>query len=114
MPRTTPERSSQFRKGALELAILALLGERPRYGGELVEELSARPGLETTAGTVYPLLSRLAKAGAVRTTWQESSAGPPRKYYDLSASGRRDLAALTLEWTRLARGLDTLLKEVTP
>lgn len=63
---------SQLRKGVLELAVLGLLAEEPRYGSSLVDDLAGRPGLAITAGTVYPLLARLAKAGSVTTTWRES------------------------------------------
>jgi PadR family transcriptional regulator, regulatory protein PadR len=69
--------ASQLRKGVIELAVLGLLAREPKYGSQLVEELAARPELAITAGTVYPLVARLAKAGLVTSTWQESPVGPP-------------------------------------
>jgi PadR family transcriptional regulator PadR len=106
------DRVSQFRKGALELAILALLAGNELYGVEIVDRLAARPGLEASAGTVYPLLGRLKKTGVVDTTWRESPVGPPRKYYRLSASGVRELAAMAESWRDLSAAIDTLLKQV--
>lgn len=106
-------RVSQFRKGALELVILALLADGELYGVEIVDRLADRAGLEATSGTVYPLLSRLKKAGVVDTTWKESPVGPPRKYYRLSKSGTRELAEMTASWRDLSAAIDTLLKEVS-
>jgi PadR family transcriptional regulator PadR len=83
--------ASQLRKGVLELAVLGLLAAEPKYGSQLVDDLAAHPDLAITAGTVYPLLARLAKGGLVSSTWQESPVGPPRKYYTLTPRGRRTL-----------------------
>lgn len=104
-------RVSQFRRGALELAILALLDCGELYGVEIVDRLAGRLGLEASTGTVYPLLSRLKKAGVVDTTWRESPVGPPRKYYRLSAAGRAELTEMTSSWRDLSAAIDVLLKE---
>jgi len=106
------ERVAQLRKGVLELAILALLHGNRRYGGEMVDELAGRPGLDASAGTVYPLLTRLKTAGLVETEWQESPAGPPRKYYRLTGGGVAALAESTRAWRDLATALDGLLEGV--
>ncbi|WP_159624891.1 PadR family transcriptional regulator [Actinomyces sp. zg296] len=102
----------QLRKGALELAVLALV-ERAEpdgiYGGALIEELSALPTLTAPQGTVYPLLSRLRAAGVVETTWQESPSGPPRRYYLLTEAGRERLAAQRRVWLALSRDMAALL-----
>lgn len=107
------DRAAQFRRGALELAILALLESRELYGVEIVDELAARNGLEASAGTVYPLLGRLKKAGAVDTTWRESPVGPPRKYYRLSRTGRRELEEMAASWRGLSAAIEALLAEVS-
>jgi PadR family transcriptional regulator PadR len=106
-------RVSQFRKGALELGILALLDRGELYGVEIVDRLAEHSGLEASAGTIYPLLSRLKKAGVVDTTWRESPVGPPRKYYQLSEAGRTELAGMTRSWRDLSATLDSLLSERT-
>lgn len=104
--------STQLRKGSLELAVLALLASQPRYGVEIVDDLAARPGLEATGGTIYPLLTRLKNSGLVETTWRESPVGPPRKYYALTDAGRVQLKAQRDAWIKLSTALAILLKEV--
>jgi PadR family transcriptional regulator PadR len=101
---------SQLRKGALEYCVLALLAEGRRYGFELVRTLSAADGLMVSEGTIYPLLSRLRRDQLVETTWQESESGPPRRYYQLTESGRRALADFSDEWARFRDSVDALLQ----
>ena len=86
--------ASQFRRGVLELAILALLRDAELYGAEIIERLRGTEGLNAGAGTVYPLLSRLGRSNLVHTTWRESPVGPPRKYYRLTPAGQRVHAEL--------------------
>jgi PadR family transcriptional regulator PadR len=86
---------SQLRRGALEFCVLALLSDGERYSFEI--------------GTLYPLLSRLRKEGSVETTWRESVAGPPRRYYRLTPTGRALLQAFASEWVRFRDSVDTLL-----
>ncbi len=104
------DRVAQLRKGVLELAILGLLRAHESYGGEIVTALAARPGLDASAGTVYPLLSRLKTSGLVDTRWAESTSGPPRKYYQLSAAGQAALTDGTQAWRGLVHALDSLLE----
>ncbi len=81
----------QMRKGIVELCILRSLFRAERYGYDLVKSLVVLPGLHTTEGTVYPLLSRLRSGGLIQSRLVESSEGPARKYYSLTAHGRRQL-----------------------
>jgi PadR family transcriptional regulator PadR len=101
---------SQLRRGVLEFCVLALLDDTERYSFEIVRELGRSDGLVTTEGTLYPLLSRLRKDGAVRTTWRESPSGPPRRYYRLTPAGQTQLNAFAAEWTRFRDSVDTLLQ----
>lgn len=103
---------SQIRKGVVEIVILGMLSRGERYGSQIVEELSARAELSISAGTVYPLLSRLKKAGVIDSTWQESPVGPPRKYYRLTSEGQRELAQMADAWRSVAKGVNEVLKEV--
>lgn len=102
--------ASQLRKGVLELAIIGLLAGEPKYGSQLVDDLAAHPDLAITAGTVYPLLARLAKAGLITSTWQESPVGPPRKYYRLTDAGRRNLTAMTAAFRSVTATVNTILE----
>ena len=113
MSEEADARVSQFRKGVLELAILALLDAGELYGVEIVERLAGVPGLAASSGTVYPLLSRLQKSGLVQAAWRESPSGPPRKYYRLSQAGRSDLATMSQSWRAMVGALDDLLKGVS-
>ncbi len=100
---------SQFRKGVVELAILALLHRDEAYGGEIVDRLGAYPGLAISAGTAYPLLSRLKKSGLITSAWQESPVGPPRKYYRLSPAGETAFASMAQAWNGMKNEMDDLL-----
>lgn len=102
--------ASQLRKGVVELAVLGLLSGEPKYGSQLVDDLAAHPELAISAGTVYPLLARLAKAGLVRSTWQESPVGPPRKYYTLTDAGRGTLAAMAEAFGSVSAAVNMILE----
>ncbi len=100
---------SQLRRGVLEFCVLALLRDTERYSFEIVRALGEVDGLVTTEGTLYPLLSRLRKEKVVATTWRESTAGPPRRYYRLTPAGETRLAAFVAEWDRFRTSVDILL-----
>lgn len=105
------DRTAQIRRGVVELAVLGLLAGGERYGSQIVDELAAQPALALTAGTVYPLLSRLLKAGLIASTWQESPVGPPRKYYRLTDAGHSAHRDQRAAWASVRDALDALLKE---
>jgi PadR family transcriptional regulator PadR len=98
----------------MDLAVLALLRDAERYGGEVVSLLSGLPGLDAGPGTVYPVLARLRTGRLVSTSWRESASGPPRKYYAITPAGRRVLAELAASWRRLAGAMSTLIDEPPP
>jgi len=110
MGNEADSRLSQFRKGVVELAILALLHRGEAYGGEIVEKLAGHPGLAISAGTVYPLLSRLKKSGLIDSAWQESPVGPPRKYYRLTAGGATEYEGMATAWYGVTDAMDELLE----
>jgi PadR family transcriptional regulator, regulatory protein PadR len=92
---------TQLRKGILELAILSALYQKSHYGYSLVRDLTTAGAAELKEGTIYPILSRLAKEGLVRSEWVESNQGPPRKYYLLTDEGQVICEALNREFRRL-------------
>lgn len=102
---------AQMRRGTLEYCVLALLSSEERYGFDLVRSLSSVDGMVTGEGTIYPLLSRLRKDGLVSTTWEESPSGPPRRYYRLTAAGRKALGNFSEEWDRFRDAVDHFMKE---
>ena len=95
-----------MRKGTLQYCVLALLADEERYGFDLVRALAETDGMVTSEGTIYPLLSRLRRDGLVETTWRESTSGPPRRYYRLTAAGRAALQAFKDEWGRFRDAVD--------
>ena len=99
--------NAQFKKGALELCVLAILSEGDCYGYDLVTQISEH--ISITEGTIYPLLRRLKDDGQVETYLQESSSGPPRKYYRITEHGREVLASSTQEWNDFVAGVYSIL-----
>jgi PadR family transcriptional regulator PadR len=81
----------QVRKGMLETYTLSALAQKERYGYELVKMLVGLPGISVSEGTLYPILARLRDQGLVSTRLVESAEGPARKYYALTAEGRKVL-----------------------
>jgi len=103
----------QVRKGSLELAILAVLWSGRLYGLEILRQLADSSALIVPEGTVYPLLSRLKAEGFLASEWVESDAGHPRKYYKLTASGRRRAVQMAEFWLNFSRNIDGLLAPLT-
>ena len=91
----------QLRKGILELAIMGCLYHERHYGYSLVKTLSGEEDIVLTEGTIYPILSRLAKEGLIQSEWVESSQGPPRKYYSLTSTGKQAFEILNTEFKKL-------------
>ena len=100
----------QFKKGILELCVLAVLDTKDCYGYELVNEISKN--IEISEGTIYPILRRLNQEGYFTTYLQESQEGPPRKYYKLTDLGRKTKDDLVQEWLEMVNGVDNILKGV--
>jgi PadR family transcriptional regulator, regulatory protein PadR len=99
----------QLRKGCLELAILGCLWPGKLYGLEILRRLESDSELVLSAGTVYPLLSRLKAEGLLESEWVESEAGHPRKYYRLTPTGRRRALEMARMWSRFSENLEELL-----
>ena len=99
--------NTQFKKGVLELCVLSLLKDSDRYGYELVSTISEN--IQISEGTIYPLLRRLQKDGNVTTYLQESSGGPPRKYYKLTENGTQIEKQLKDECLGFTEKVSTIL-----
>jgi PadR family transcriptional regulator PadR len=93
-----------LRKGLLEFLVLKIVGARSVYVPDILRRL-ADTEFATQEGTLYPLLSKLRREELVQYEWQESDAGPPRKYYRLTDAGKAQLASLDAYWNRINRSI---------
>lgn len=98
----------QFKKGILEYCVLSVLARRNCYGYELVQIISEH--IEISEGTIYPLLRRLKADSLVTTYLEESSDGPPRKYYQLTQKGLEVKDENEREWTRFSESVNQITK----
>jgi PadR family transcriptional regulator PadR len=94
------DKFTAIRKGLLEFLILKIVALHEVYVADILERLSETE-FATQEGTLYPLLSKMRRDGLVDYKWQESDAGPPRKYYQLTAKGKSQLAELNDYWKHL-------------
>ena len=96
---------TQMRKGILEFCILSIIAKEEAYTYTIFQQLH-KADLLIVEGTLYPMLSRLRKSGYITHRWQESSQGPPRKYYSLTKSGKNFLKQLEESWLSLIRAIE--------
>lgn len=99
--------NTQFKKGVLELCVLVLLDEKDHYGYEMVDEISKN--ISISEGTIYPLLKRLKKEGFLISYLKESQGGPPRKYYQITDTGKEKKEELVAEWNSFSKGVNDLI-----
>lgn len=102
-----PNIKSQMRKGLLEYCILAIISRKEVYASDILEKLKEAE-LVVVEGTVYPLLTRMKNEGLLSYRWQESTGGPPRKYYTLTEEGFRTLQQLTHEWQTIYQAVQQI------
>ena len=98
---------AQMRKGMLEYCILCILAKREDYASSIIEELKAA-NLIVVEGTLYPLLIRQKNQGLLTYRWEESTQGPPRKYYCITDKGREQLKDMDSAWQDMVRAIETL------
>ncbi len=96
---------AQMRKGVLEYCILSVLKDGEAYTSDILETLKDAK-LLVVEGTIYPLLTRLKNAGLLSYRWEESTGGPPRKYYELTPTGTLFLTELNLTWSELQQAVN--------
>jgi PadR family transcriptional regulator PadR len=100
---------AQMRKGVLEFCILSILEGGESYTSEILTQLKDAK-LLVVEGTVYPLLTRLKNAGLLSYRWEESTSGPPRKYYGLTETGKIFLTGLNSTWSDLVKAVNLITK----
>jgi PadR family transcriptional regulator len=101
-----------MRKGCLEMAVLASLWHGRLYGLEILRVLERDSSLVLAEGTIYPILNRLRAEGMMQSQWVEAEAGHPRKYYQLTQSGRERATRMAETWTQFSAGLGYLIEPV--
>ena len=97
-----------MRKGILEFCILNIISRGEVYASDMLEELTSAK-IMVVEGTLYPLLTRLRKAGLVDYKWVESTSGPPRKYYKLTEDGKNFLLKLDATWGELMNSTNEII-----
>ncbi|HVU65639.1 MAG TPA: PadR family transcriptional regulator [Ktedonobacteraceae bacterium] len=103
-------RSTQLLRGTLDMCLLATIAQRPCYGYEMVQRLAQQGLTLVSEGSIYPLLSRLQQRGAIEGFFVPSLDGPPRKYYQLTPQGAKQLAEWRSEWENFAQAVSQILK----
>ncbi|MGO3184023.1 MAG: PadR family transcriptional regulator [Aequorivita sp.] len=101
---------AQMRKGVLEFCILSILKDGEAYTSDILETLKDAKML-VVEGTIYPLLTRLKNAGLLSYRWEESTSGPPRKYYSLTDTGKLFLTELNSTWSELQQAVNKVTSE---
>jgi PadR family transcriptional regulator, regulatory protein PadR len=91
---------AQMRKGVLEMCVMAAIDGHEAYASDILERMK-QAHLIVVEGTLYPILTRLKNEGFLSYRWEESSSGPPRKYFCLTPEGLSFLQELKTGWSDL-------------
>ena len=98
---------AQMRKGILEYCILSILDQGDAYASDIINKMK-EARMIVVEGTLYPLLTRQKNAGLLSYRWEESTQGPPRKYYALTEEGRKFLKELDASWSELVDAIESI------
>ncbi len=101
---------AQMRKGVLEYCILSILEQKDAYTSEILDSLKSAEMI-VVEGTIYPLLTRLKNAGLLSYRWEESTSGPPRKYFILTENGGIFLKELKQNWDNLVKAVNLITNQ---
>ncbi|MFT7156496.1 MAG: PadR family transcriptional regulator PadR [Parvicella sp.] len=101
---------AQMRKGILEYCILSILAKGEAYPSEIIDQLK-NSKMIVVEGTLYPLLTRLKNADVLQYRWEESTSGPPRKYYKLTTAGESFLKELSTTWLELSQAVEKISRK---
>jgi len=104
---------AQMRKGILEYCILSILSRNDAYASDIIKELKEAK-LIVVEGTLYPLLTRQKNAGLLSYRWEESTQGPPRKYYTITDTGNQVLEEMHQSWNELVDAVNRLNTKEKP
>jgi PadR family transcriptional regulator PadR len=101
---------AQMKKGVLEFCILSILSKQDYYASDIIKALKEAKMI-VVEGTLYPLLTRQKNAGLLSYRWEESTQGPPRKYYTLTDNGKKYLLELESSWNELVDAVNSISKK---
>ena len=107
----TENTKAQMRKGILEFCILSLIDKKEMYVSDLIEELK-KGKLDVVEGTLYPLLKKQKNGEFLSYRWEESTGGPPRKYYQITEKGKTFLAELQNTWKELTDSVNQITQKI--
>jgi PadR family transcriptional regulator PadR len=107
------EKFTPIRKGLLEFLVLKIVAADKVYVADILTQLGGTE-FATQEGTLYPLLSKMRREELVDSEWKESDAGPPRKYYELTAKGREQLRETSEYWQRIIGTVKSLGQKSGP
>jgi PadR family transcriptional regulator PadR len=99
---------TQMKKGVLEMCILSVISKSEVYTSDIIKVLH-KADLVVVEGTVYPLLSRLKNDGMLTYRWEESTSGPPRKYFSITPAGQDLLIDLLQNWQSLSQSVEQII-----
>ncbi|MEW5916956.1 MAG: helix-turn-helix transcriptional regulator [Gemmatimonadota bacterium] len=101
----------EFLTGTVGVLILSLLSERAMYGYEILQEAERRSAkqFQMKEGTIYPALHQMERAGFLKAAWREGESGRARKYYSLTAKGRRHAASKRRQWDAISAAMRAIL-----
>jgi len=99
-----------MRKGVLELCVLSVISDKEVYTSDILSSLKEAE-LLVVEGTLYPLLNRLKNDSILKYRWEESTSGPPRKYYSLTEQGQEVLNNLKKNWENLSKSINQLVNK---
>ena len=108
-PGIIENNKTQMRRGVLEYSILLILASGDEYASSIIQKLKD-VNIIVAEGPTYPLLIRLKKLGLLNYRWEESTQGPPRKYYMITELGRQQLAGLDAAWEELSSAIESIRK----
>ena len=101
---------AQMKKGVLEMVILSITSKGEAYASDIITYMK-NAELIVVEGTLYPLLTRLKNEGLLDYRWEESTSGPPRKYYSITELGNRTLEQLLNGWNEMVTSISTIINK---
>lgn len=103
--------NSQFKKGIIEMCVIAVVSKKDMYGFEVIDKLAK--AIDVNENTVYPILRRLTDQGYFETYTEPTSQGAPRKYFRITDSGKEKMVEYKQEWTKFLSGVYQIMEERT-